>query len=178
MLETLHKKKTPYIFSIYYSWLLPVIIFCRLHLLFNAAHFICHRAITPFNEALFTSTSAVCVTGLVYRTPARYWSFVGQLIILILIQTGGLGVVTVAAFVLCFPAENIPYAAQHHAKCHFSTDNRRHCPFDKIYFKRNFYHLNFLGALLMMPIFIHDFGINGLWMSVFHSISAFCNVGI
>ena len=53
--------------------------------------------VTPFNEALFTSTSAVCVTGLVVQDTATYWSAFGQSIILVLIQIGGLGVITVAA---------------------------------------------------------------------------------
>ena len=52
--------------------------------------------ITPFNEALFTSTSAVCVTGLVVQDTATYWSWFGQGIILVLIQIGGLGVITIA----------------------------------------------------------------------------------
>lgn len=58
--------------------------------------------VTPFDEALFTSTSAVCVTGLVVQDTGSYWSGFGQTVILILIQTGGLGVVTVAdaAFML------------------------------------------------------------------------------
>ena len=53
--------------------------------------------VTPFHEALFTSTSAVCVTGLVVQDTGSYWSAFGQTIILLLIQIGGLGVVTVAA---------------------------------------------------------------------------------
>ena len=53
--------------------------------------------VTPFNEALFTSTSAVCVTGLVVQDTATYWSAFGQSVILALIQIGGLGVITVAA---------------------------------------------------------------------------------
>ena len=53
--------------------------------------------VTPFNEALFTSTSAVCVTGLVVQDTATYWSVFGQSVILALIQIGGLGVITVAA---------------------------------------------------------------------------------
>ena len=55
--------------------------------------------VTPFSDALFTSTSAVCVTGLIVQDTATYWSYFGQAIILILIQIGGLGVVTVAASV-------------------------------------------------------------------------------
>ena len=57
------------------------------------------KVITPFHEALFTATSAVCVTGLVVKDTGSYWSLAGQTIILALIQIGGLGVVTVAASV-------------------------------------------------------------------------------
>ena len=53
--------------------------------------------VTPFNETLFTATSAVCVTGLVVQDTGSYWSVFGQIVILTLIQIGGLGVVTVAA---------------------------------------------------------------------------------
>ena len=53
--------------------------------------------VTPFNETLFTATSAVCVTGLVVQDTGSYWSTFGQAVILVLIQIGGLGVVTVAA---------------------------------------------------------------------------------
>ncbi len=56
-------------------------------------------AVTPFHEALFTATSAVCVTGLVVQDTGSYWSSFGQAVILLLIQTGGFGVVTVAAAV-------------------------------------------------------------------------------
>ena len=49
--------------------------------------------ITPFNDALFTSTSAVCVTGLIVRDTGTYWSLLGQIVIILLIQIGGLGVV-------------------------------------------------------------------------------------
>ena len=59
------------------------------------------RAVTPFNQTLFTSTSAVCVTGLIVQDTATHWSLFGQAIILTLIQVGGLGVITMAAsFVL------------------------------------------------------------------------------
>ena len=57
------------------------------------------RSWTSFDTALFTSTSAVCVTGLVVRDTASYWSAFGQAVILILIQIGGLGIVSVTAFI-------------------------------------------------------------------------------
>ena len=78
---------------------------------------------TPFHEALFTSVSAVCVTGLVVQDTGSYWSSFGQAVILLLIQTGGLGVITV---------ENFAHAAQYNAGCNFCTENRRYCPPDQI----------------------------------------------
>ena len=78
--------------------------------------------VTPFNETLFTATSAVCVTGLVVQDTGSYWSTFGQAVILALIQIGGLGVVTVAASF-----------AQHHAGCNFSTKGRRNRPPDTLY---------------------------------------------
>ena len=81
--------------------------------------------VTPFHEALFTSTSAVCVTGLVVQDTGSYWSAFGQTVILLLIQIGGLGVVTVAAlFRYAVRQENIADAAQYHAGCHLCPEGR------------------------------------------------------
>ena len=56
------------------------------------------HAVTPFKDALFTAVSATCVTGLVVRDTATYWSLFGQIIILLMIQTGGMGIITIAVF--------------------------------------------------------------------------------
>ena len=64
-------------------------------------------AATPFTDALFTSTSAVCVTGLVVRDSGSYWSPFGQSLILLLIQIGGLGVITMSATFLMLAGRNI-----------------------------------------------------------------------
>ena len=66
-----------------------------------------NKVLTPFHEALFTATSAVCVTGLVVKDTGSYWSMFGQMVILILIQIGGLGVVTVAASVSLLSGKRI-----------------------------------------------------------------------
>ena len=86
--------------------------------------------VTPFHEALFTATSAVCVTGLVVQDTGSYWSGFGQAVILTLIQIGGLGVVTVAAAVR---AKDLSDAAQHHAGRHFSAKGRRNRPADPVH---------------------------------------------
>ncbi len=74
------------------------------------------RCVTQFHEALFTSTSALCVTGLVVQDTGSYWSVFGQSVILLLIQIGGLGVITVgAAFLRCFLGERSPSSSA--ARC-------------------------------------------------------------
>ena len=95
------------------------------------------RVVTPFDQALFTSTSAVCVTGLVVQDTGSYWSGFGQTVILILIQTGGLGVVTVA--VAAFMLSGRKISAQHYAERNIGTAGRRNCPVDKIHTERNFF---------------------------------------
>ena len=90
--------------------------------------------VTPFNETLFTATSAVCVTGLVVQDTGSYWSTFGQVVILALIQIGGLGVVTRSSIVCAFVrAKNLSDAAQHHAGCNFSTKGRRNRPSDTLH---------------------------------------------
>ena len=66
------------------------------------------RCVTPFREALFTSTSALCVTGLVVRDTGSYWSVFGQSVILVLIQIGGLGVITWGRRWLCWQGARSP----------------------------------------------------------------------
>ena len=94
------------------------------------------RCVTPFHEALFTSTSALCVTGLVVQDTGSYWSAFGQSVILLLIQIGGLGVITVgAAFALCaaFRAKDLPQAAQHDAGSYCCPTDGRHRAADRLY---------------------------------------------
>ena len=66
------------------------------------------RTVTPFHEALFTATSAVCVTGLVVRDTASHWSAFGQAVLMVLIQIGGLGVITVGASFSLYQAGAFP----------------------------------------------------------------------
>ena len=87
-------------------------------------------AVTPFHEALFTATSAVCVTGLVVQDTGSYWSSFGQVVILILIQIGGFGVVTVAAAVSMMSGRKISLMQR-------SSQGRGHCPPDKIHSERD-----------------------------------------
>ncbi len=133
---------------------------------------------TPFINSLFTATSASCVTGLVVLDTHSHWSFFGQLIIICLIQIGGLGVMTfIAMFSLFF-------------KRKFSLGQRRLLMqaagsleiSGMAKLLRRIIHgtaiIEGIGAGLLCFVFIPRFGfLRGLWYAIFHSISAFCNAG-
>ena len=132
---------------------------------------------TSFHDALFTSTSAVCVTGLVVKDTASYWSLFGQIIILILIQTGGLGIVTITAFIATLSGRKISLLERSTLVESFSGHQVAGAVKMTFFIFKVVFTFEFIGALTMLPTFIKKFGARGIWMSVFHSISAFCNAG-
>lgn len=132
---------------------------------------------TSFNEALFTSTSAVCVTGLVVQDTGSYWSVFGQVIILSLIQIGGLGVVSVAASFALLSGRRISLMQRSTMQDAISAPQVGGIVRLTRFILRGTFLIEFIGMLIMMPVFCHDYGIHGIWMSAFHSISAFCNAG-
>lgn len=133
--------------------------------------------VTPFNEALFTSTSAVCVTGLVVQDTATYWSLFGQGVILVLIQVGGLGVITVAASFALLSGRKISLMQRSTMQEAISAPKVGGVVRLTGFVLKATFVFELLGALTMMPTFISGFGTKGIWMSIFHSISAFCNAG-
>ena len=133
--------------------------------------------VTPFNEALFTSTSAVCVTGLVVQDTATYWSAFGQSIILVLIQIGGLGVITVAASFALLSGRKISLMQRSTMQEAISAPKVGGIVRLTGFVLKLTFLIELIGALVMMPTFINDFGAKGIWMAFFHSISAFCNAG-
>ncbi len=133
---------------------------------------------TPFLTSLFTAVSATCVTGLVLVDTAAYWSTFGQLIILLLIQIGGMGVVTMAISIALFTGRKISlkqrWIMQESVSAPQVGGILRHTWF---ILKMTFL-IEALGALCLSFRFIPEFGpLKGVWYSVFHSISAFCNAG-
>lgn len=132
---------------------------------------------TSFNEALFTSTSAVCVTGLVVQDTGSYWSVFGQVIILALIQIGGLGVVSVAASFALLSGRRISLMQRSTMQDAISAPQVGGIVRLTRFILRGTFLIELIGMLIMMPVFCHNYGIHGIWMSVFHSISAFCNAG-
>ena len=130
-----------------------------------------------FQDALFTSTSAVCVTGLVVRDTASYWSGFGQIVILILIQIGGLGVVSVAAFFAIISGRKITLLQRSMMQESIAAHQIGGIVKITGSILKIALAAELSGALLMMPAFCRQYGLSGIWMSVFHSVSAFCNAG-
>ena len=133
--------------------------------------------VTPFNETLFTATSAVCVTGLVVQDTGCYWSTFGQAVILALIQIGGLGVVTVAASFALLSGRKISLMQRSTMQDAISAPKVGGIVRLTRFILRGTFLIELLGALAVLPVFCRDYGWRGIWMAVFHSISAFCNAG-
>ena len=132
---------------------------------------------TPFSEALFTATSAVCVTGLVVKDTGSYWSVFGQTVILVLIQIGGLGVVTVAAAVSILSGKRISLMQRSTIQDAISAPKVGGIVRLTRFILKGTLLIETVGAILLLPVFLSDYGLNGCWMAVFHSVSAFCNAG-
>lgn len=133
--------------------------------------------VTPFNEALFTSTSAVCVTGLVVHDTASYWSLFGQSVILLLIQIGGMGVITVAAAFALLAGRKISLMQRNTMQEAIAAPKMGGIVKLTSFVILVTFTIEIIGAIAMSPVFFKDFGLKGIWMAVFHSTSAFCNAG-
>lgn len=133
--------------------------------------------VTSFRDSLFTATSAVCVTGLVVKDTASYWSYFGQAVILALIQIGGLGVITVASVLTLLAGKKISFMQRQTIQNAISAPQiGGMVKFTKFIVKTSVC-IEMSGAALLMPVFVPRYGAEGIWMAVFHSVSAFCNAG-
>ena len=132
---------------------------------------------TSFSDALFTATSAVCVTGLIVHDTAAYWSFFGQGIILLLIQIGGMGVVTMAVSIAIVSGRKISLMQRSTMQEAISAPNMGGIVRLTSFILKTTIIIELLGAAIMAPVFCKDFGVTGIWYALFHSISAFCNAG-
>ena len=129
-------------------------------------------------DALFTATTATCVTGLVTLTTASTWSIFGQVVILLLIQIGGLGVITIMSAVMILLHKRMGIGDRLLLQDAFNLNSLSGI----VRFVKKVVLGTFLvegiGALLYMTVFVPEFGARGIWISVFTAISAFCNAGI
>ena len=132
---------------------------------------------TPFLDCLFTSTSAVCVTGLIVYDTATHWSVFGQAVILLLIQIGGMGVVTVAIAITMASGKKISLMQRSTMQDAISAHQVGGIVRFTGFILRGIFLFELLGALALMTVFVPEFGPRGVWLAIFHSVSAFCNAG-
>ena len=136
------------------------------------------REFTPFIDALFTATSASCVTGLIVYDTATHWSLFGKIIIIAMIQCGGLGVVTMLTVFTQVTGKKIGLRDRATLQSALSAPQIGGIVRLTSFIFKATIIIEMIGALLMFPRFMKDFGITkGIYYSVFHSISAFCNAG-
>lgn len=132
----------------------------------------------PYIDALFTATTSTCVTGLVTVPTVSTWSVFGQVVILILIQIGGLGIITIMTGLMMLVNRKLGIGDRLLLQDAFNLNTMA----GLIKFVKNVLFgtliVEGIGALLYMFVFIPDFGARGIWISVFTSVSAFCNAGI
>ena len=131
-----------------------------------------------FADAVFTATSATCVTGLVVQDTATYWSGFGQAVILLLIQVGGMGVVTFAVAITVASGKKIGLMQRSTMQEAISAHQMGGIVKLTGFILKTSAIIEVTGAALLAPAFIKEFGVGkGIWYSFFHSISAFCNAG-
>ena len=132
----------------------------------------------PYLDALFTATTATCVTGLVTVPTVTTWSIFGQVVILVLIQIGGLGVITILSSVMILLHKRMGIGDRLLLQDAFNLNSLSGI----VQFVKKVMLGTFLvegiGAILYMTVFVPEFGLKGIWISVFTAISAFCNAGI
>ena len=132
----------------------------------------------PYLDALFTATTSTCVTGLVTLPTASVWSVFGQIVILLLIQVGGLGIITIMSGLMLLINRKMGIGDRLLIQDAFNLNTMSGLS----KFVKNVLFgtliIEGIGAVLYMPVFIPEFGAKGIWISVFNSVSAFCNAGI
>ena len=136
------------------------------------------RTWTPFIDALFTATSAGCVTGLVVYDTATYWSVFGKVVLFILIQVGGLGIITMTVIFFKLAGKKIGLVHRSTMQEAVSAPSIGGVIQMTGRIVKMTVIFEALGALCLSPVFIRDFGVGrGIAYSIFHSVSAFCNAG-
>lgn len=132
----------------------------------------------PWLDSLFTATTAVCVTGLVTVTTATSWSFWGQLIILFLIQIGGLGIISFTVLFLKTMKRRISLRQRILIRDAYNLNTYNGLVDMVRKIVKGTFLVEVIGAVLYSFVFIPEFGPWGIWKSIFNSVSAFCNAGM
>jgi len=132
----------------------------------------------PYLDALFMATTSTCVTGLVTLPTVSAWSVFGQIVILLLIQIGGLGVITIMSGLMLLLNREMGIGDRLLIQDAFNLNTLS----GLAKFIKNVLFgtlvIEGLGAAVYMLVFVPEFGAKGIWLSIFNSVSAFCNAGI
>lgn len=139
----------------------------------------CNESPIRFLDALFTSTTAICVTGLVTIVPATQFTLIGKMILLVLIQIGGLGIIAVMTSFFLLLKRKITITERVMISETYGSDGiSGMVKMIKSVILGTFF-VEGVGALVYCIAFIPRYGaLKGIWFAVFHSISAFCNAGV
>lgn len=133
--------------------------------------------VSNYLDCLFVSTSNVCVTGLTTVVTATHWSTFGHIVIILLIQIGGLGIMTMTTLMALILGKRITLSSRLVIKEQLSTDNMKGLVKLIKYVLVSTFIIELVGAILLSFTFVPEFGAKGIWYSIFHSISSFCNAG-
>lgn len=136
------------------------------------------HTVTPFADSLFTATTSICVTGLTTVNTMEHWSLFGQIVILILIQFGGLGVVTFTTTIFLILGRRITLSERLVIQDAYNLDTLKGLVKLTIRIMKGTFLVEGIGALLYCIRLIPQYGASGIWKSVFLSVSAFCNAGM
>ncbi len=133
---------------------------------------------TPFLDCLFTATSSSCVTGLIVHDTATHWSLFGQIVILLMIQIGGMGIVTMSILAVMLSGKKVNLMQRSTMQESISAHKVGGIIQLSRFIIVTSLIVEMLGAVAFSFVFCRDYGfLKGIWMSVFHSVSAFCNAG-
>lgn len=136
------------------------------------------EGVTGFSDALFTATSATCVTGLVRFDTFTHWTVFGQWVILAMIQIGGIGFMTIAIWFMSLTSHKIGLNSRFVMQSAISSPSLSGMVRITRFIVLGTFIVEGIGAVLLSFIFVPRFGmLKGIYYSVFHSVSAFCNAG-
>ena len=130
-----------------------------------------------FTDSLFTSTSAVCVTGLIVVDTAVHFSLFGQIVILLLIQIGGLGFISISALLILAAGKRLSYKNRLVLQESLNKDSNQGVVILLKKICTVVFSIEAIGFVLLLPSMIISYGLSGIFKSLFLSISAFCNAG-
>ena len=133
---------------------------------------------TPFVDSLFTATSAVCITGLTVVSTAYHWNILGKLMILMLIQIGGIGFMSMVTMLFIAVGKKITLKERIVIQESFNLSQRHGLVSFTIYIFKFSFVVELIGAFFLSLRFIPQYGfVRGIFYGIFHSVSAFCNAG-